>query len=132
MNINKSIIKSVLFVVGSMGTLGVFITKTYAEDNKIGCLLAGNKKWTWCEHTKGDAFLQGIQGFVHTFTFPNGKKYIWFYPENNVKCEWENTYVKDASQNNWFKTNVECGQDTGIIKFQLPSGNTLFEIYSEY
>jgi hypothetical protein len=131
MNI-KTTINSIFLIVVSICFLGIFSTKIDAEDDKIGCLLAGNKKWIWCGHTKGDAFLQGVQGFVHTFTFPNGKKYIWFYKEDSVKCQWEDTYVKDASQKNWFRTNVECVQDTGIIKFKLPSGNTLFEIYSEY
>ncbi|HEY9804694.1 MAG TPA: hypothetical protein V6D25_30455 [Leptolyngbyaceae cyanobacterium] len=127
-NINKLIINSVL--AASVVGCGLFtvISKASAyrwEDTP--CYLPGNKKWSNCIETKGDAFLKGQQGVLHTYTFPNGKKFYWFQGEDSQLCQWKNTYVRQDNQSNWFNVNVACeGDDNSIITFALPSGNTLF------
>ncbi|MCC5637404.1 hypothetical protein LC593_16460 [Nostoc sp. CHAB 5844] len=57
-----------------------------AEWNDAICLFKNNEKSQLCKATKGEAIFKGKQGYLHTFTFPNGKKYSWFYSEQSVLC----------------------------------------------
>lgn len=91
------------------------------------CMLGNSKKAQTCKEIKGDAILNGKQGFLHTFTFPNGKKYFWFYGEQSVLCNWKNTYAREQNKNYWFQVNSSCTDD-GFIDISLPSGSTLFKI----
>lgn len=96
------------------------------------CVFGNNKKVQMCKETKGDAILKGKQGYLHTFTFTNGKKFYWFYGQQSILCTWKDTYVKEHGKSDWFTVSPSCTDD-GWINFSLPSGSRLFKIgQSEY
>ncbi|MBV6627752.1 MAG: hypothetical protein KI793_33310 [Rivularia sp. (in: Bacteria)] len=98
------------------------------EWNDTPCKLP-SRKVEYCKETKGDVFLKGKQGTLHTYTFPNGQKFYWFYGLNSQLCKWKDTYVRQEGQKNWFVVSPSCEDNDNYIDINLTSGQTLFRIY---
>ena len=77
-----------------------------------------------CRVIKGDAIFKGIQGWLHTYVLPDGRRYYFFYDSRSSQCIYVDTYLKTDS-GDWFSVTPICTSD-GYISFQLPSGNIAF------
>jgi hypothetical protein len=95
------------------------------------CVFGNNENYQLCKETKSEAILQGTRGWLHTFTFPNQKKFYWFYGEQSVLCQWKDTYVREDGKSYWVKVNPDCDQD-GWIDFVLNDSQTRFKIGMGY
>lgn len=79
-------------------TSGAFLLPSQvnaSQWNDTVCVLGNSNRAEYCIETKGDAILNGKQGFLHTYTFPNGRKFYFFYGEESPLCDWKNTYVRE-------------------------------------
>lgn len=121
--------KRALLSVASLAISSLF-SAGYASQFKTYC---GTTKQNMqlCNEKKGDVVLNGVQGYSHTYTLPSGQKFQWFYPNNfeNTLCNYTNNFLKMPS-GAWFPVNAEC-IEAGYTRFQLPSGNNVFYIYSD-
>ncbi len=125
--ISKKLIKGVIAIFFSGVIFLPNQVKAYGWHNRE-CIFGNSKKTQICKETKGDAILKGKQGFLHTFTFPNGKKFYWFYGLKSILCDWKDTYIREEGKNYWLELTPSCTDD-GWIDFSLPSGTLLFKIY---
>ncbi|MBD2667370.1 hypothetical protein [Richelia sinica] len=111
-----------------MGITSSFFTQeVYAQTwHDTPCVLGNSKKSQMCKETKSEATLQGIKGWLHTYTFPNGKKFYWFYGNQSILCKWQDTYVKEHGKKSWMVVNPYCGDEW--IDVVTPSGSRLFKL----
>lgn len=117
------------FFIGlGLSTAIVFLPlQSRAGSWKTSCWLGDSTAVRYeCKETKGDAFLKGVEGYLHTFTFPNRKRFEWFYGSTSTLCQWKNTYVRQTGTSPWFAVSPACENDS--IRILLPSGNTMFLI----
>ncbi len=106
-------------VVGlSWGLVGLTGIQAQGQGVSVRCGRS-RQEITRCQWSRGDVFLDGQQGIMHTLRFPDGDVRYWFDPGMTL-CE-EMTIRVKANQGRWFNAASYC-QD-GILFLGLPSGN---------
>ena len=79
-----------------------------------------------CLEKKVVSALDGVPGYLHTYTMSDGKSFQWFYPNGTLMCHYENNTKLKTPADAWVNVYVKC-ENEGIV-FYSPSGNQVFAI----
>jgi len=80
-----------------------------------------------CKLNKGDAYLNGRQGYMNTLVLPTGVRYQEFYTGGGPG-QYQGLMVRRLPNQQWFSAYslVDRSGDNDKVYYTLPSGNLLF------